>query len=137
LESILLKLQHGQRSSRPRWRRTWQRWRDVIRKSAMGVGAVSLCVMAGVAITYWSMSPRQTLTSKVEPSAAFAEAPQPKPWPIITLPPDTFEQDLAETERLLDSIESHWSNTPDNSAGSDFASDKWSDELLEVQRLLN
>ena len=137
LESILLQLQNGQRSSRLRWRRTWLRWRDVIRKSAIGVGAVSVCVMAGVAMTDWSMIPGQTPTSKPVPGSAVAQAPLPKSSSIITLPPDTFAADLAETQRLLEAIESNGISDSHIKADSDINSDKWHNELHEVQGLLD
>lgn len=137
LESILLQLQNGQRSSRLRWRRTWLRWRDVIRNSAIGVGAVSVCVMAGVAMTYWSMSPGQTPTSKPEPGSAVAQGPLPKSSSIITLPPDTFAADLAETQRLLEAIELDGISDSHIKADSDIDSDKWHNELHEVQGLLD
>ena len=137
LESILLQLQNGQRSSRLRWRRTWLRWRDVIRKSALGVGAVSACVMAGVAITYWSMSPVGTPTSNPTPSPAVIQVPLPKSSPVITLPPDTFGPDLAETQRLLEAIESNWISRPHVRSEMESDSDKWHNELHEVEGLLD
>ncbi len=137
LESILLQLQNGKRSSRLRWRRTWLRWRDLIRKLAMGGGAVSACVMAGVAITYWSMSPGKLPTADPVPSAAVAQVPPPKLSPTIPLPPDKFELDLAETQRLLEAIELNWNIQPSVSAEPNLEPDKWSIELLEVQRRLN
>ena len=137
LESILLQLQNGRRSSRLRWRRTWLRWRDVIRKSAIGVGAVSVCVMAGVAIAYWSMSPVQTPTSNPVPSAADVQVSPPKSSSIITLPPDTFASDLEETQRLLEAIESKSNGQSQIRADLDIESDKWHNGLREVQGLLD
>ena len=88
-------------------------------------------------MTYWSMSPGQTPTSNPAPGSAVAQAPLPKSSSIITLPPDTFAADLAETQRLLEAIESNGISDSHIKADSDINSDKWHNELHEVQGLLD
>ena len=88
-------------------------------------------------MTYWSMIPGQTPTSNPAASAAVAQPALPKSVSIITLPPDTFESDLAETQRLLEAIESDGISDSHIKADSDINSDKWHNELHEVQGLLD
>lgn len=126
LEAILVQLQSGRRSSRIRWRRTWLRWRDGIRRSAIGAVVIFMCVMGGYGLSRFGLnsveSPKE---SDVRPladnkSTGVVSAP-------VLLPPDTFERDLAEIQSLLGTMEEHWKTTPEPRQESD----KWRHDLQE------
>jgi serine/threonine protein kinase len=54
LEAILVQLQSGQRSSRIRWRRTWLRWRNGVRRTVIGAGVICvLCDGRLWTISFW------------------------------------------------------------------------------------
>jgi eukaryotic-like serine/threonine-protein kinase len=118
LESILVQIQNGGRSHRIRWRRTWLRWRDVIRKSTIAVCGIAACVLAGVFLTRWQLNPDTTaiITAEAAKSASVGTIEPPAPVSFVpieqmrpaieaSLPPDTFEPDLAEIIELLDGLE--------------------------------
>jgi eukaryotic-like serine/threonine-protein kinase len=132
LDAILVQLQSGQRSRRVRWRRTWLRWRNVIRKSAMAAGAIGVCVLIGFGLAFWNMPSPPTLTDDPIPPAAATEKPQRFPASIITVPPDTFQQDFAETQYLLDEISAHWNTTLEATDQSDSDTDKWNEQVSEI-----
>lgn len=132
LDAILVQLQSGQCSRRVRWRRTWLRWRNGIRKSAMAAGVIGVCVLLGFGLAFWNMPPVPSITVDSLPPVAGGEQPQTVESSIITLPPDTFEQDLEETQRLLDEIHGSWKAT--NQYRQD--TDMWSYELDELGEML-
>ncbi len=144
LDAILVQLQSGQRSGRVRWRRTWLRWRNVIRNSAMATGMIGICVLIGFGLAFWNMpavptpiaapSPIAELTQRADSTPLVAPAEQPKTVSpsFITLPPDTFAQDLAETQQLLEEISAHWNTTQPATEQLGSESDKWSEQLNEI-----
>jgi len=143
LESILMQLQKGQRSSRIRWRRLWLRWRHVIRKSVMAAGLIGACVLIGFGLAFWNMPkvptpivvPLQSVDST--PPVARAEQSETVSPSIITLPPDTFQQDLAETRNLLDAISEHWNSKLEATERPDSESEKWSEQVNQILEQLN
>ncbi len=66
------------------------------------------------------------------PLVAPAEHPQTVEASIITLPPDTFEQDLAETQNLLEEIFAHWNTMLHASEQSGTESDNWNKQVSEI-----
>ena len=143
LESILLQMQNGQRSSRIRWRRTWLRWRHVIRKSTITVGVIGACVLIGFGLAFWNMPVVSTPIAVPSQRADFippvANAAQSKTVSssFITLPPDTFAKDLSETQNLVEDISVHWNTTQQADEPSDSDSDKWSEQVNEIREHLN
>lgn len=131
LETILVRLQNGQRSGRRRWRRTWVRWRRVGLKTAIGAGIVFACVMAGVVLSRFGMTSVVSPNVHATPSAAITESSS-IPSALVTLPPDTFEHDLAETRSLLETIETHSKVSPEPGDNPD----QWRSELNELTELL-
>jgi serine/threonine protein kinase len=53
LESILARLQNGQRGYRLRWRRSWLRWRGTVGKAARDLSVVVACVLVGIGLSRW------------------------------------------------------------------------------------
>lgn len=127
LEAILVQLQSGQRSSRIRWRRTWLRWRDGVRRTAIGAGVICVCVMVGYGLSRFGMNsvelPKESEVRPLADNKSKGELSAP-----VLLPPDTFERDLAETQSLLGTMEEHWKTTPEPRQESD----KWRQELEEL-----
>jgi len=149
LESILMQLQNRQRSSRIRWRRIWLRWRHVICKFAIMTGVIGICVMIGFGLAFWNISvvstPIAVPTPLAEPlqradsirPVARAEQSETVSPSIITLPPDTFERDLAETRNLLDAISEHWNSRLEATERPDSESEKWSEQVNQILEQLN
>ncbi|MEJ7595621.1 MAG: serine/threonine-protein kinase [Planctomycetaceae bacterium] len=143
LESILIQLQNGHRSSRIRWRRIWLRWRNVIRKSAMAAGVIGICVLIGFGLAFWNMpavpTPRTEPLLRADSIQLEGESPrqQKSPLSIITLPPDTFEQDLAATQNLLNDISVNWNTSPLSSEQSGSESNRWSEQVSEILERIN
>jgi serine/threonine protein kinase len=132
LDAILVQLQSGQRSRRVRWRRTWLRWRTVIRKSAMAAGVIGICVLIGFGLAFWNMPPVPSPKADSIPPVARVEQPKTASPSIITLPPDTFAQDLAETQQLLEEISAHWNTTQQVGEQSGSESNRWSEQISEI-----
>jgi len=149
LDAILVQLQSGQRSRRVRWRRTWLRWRNVIRRSAMAAGVIGVCMLIGFGLAFWNMpqmpsrialpSPMAEPTQRTDsiPPVARAEQPQTASPSFITLPSDTFKKDLAETQQLLEEISAHWNTTLQGSEPLGSESDKWSEQISEIMEQFN
>ena len=131
LEAILVRLQNGQGCGRRRWRRTWLRWRRVILKTAIGGGIVFACVLAGVALSRFGMTSVVSPNVQATPSDAITKSSSIRSA-IITLPPDTFDDDLAATRSLLETIEADLKSTTEPPQNPD----KWRSELNELTELL-
>ncbi len=56
--------------------------------------------------------------------------------PLVYLPPDTFDRDLAEARRLLDSIDSWPSASVPIQVPNAMGEDAWGDDLQAVMELL-
>ena len=131
LEAILVRLQNGQRPGRRRWRRTWLRWRPAALKTAIGAGIVFACVMAGVALSRFGMTSVETPIVEVSPTDSITKSGS-IPSALMTLPPDTFERDLAEARSLLETIEADSKVMLEPSDNHD----KWRSELDQLTELL-
>jgi len=112
-------------------------------------GVIGICVMIGFGLAFWNISvvstPIAVPTPLAEPlqradsirPVARAEQSETVSPSIITLPPDTFERDLAETRNLLDAISEHWNSRLEATERPDSESEKWSEQVNQILEQLN
>ena len=142
LESVLVRLQNGQRSTNLRWRRSWLRWRNAIYRTALAGLAVACCVLVGIGLAELDSDQTQVLQPALnsinESNVAAEVIPTtnvlPKPAPsIIILPPDTFSEELAETNQLLDELHRNWHSPADEVSQP---VDDWRRGLDELRQMI-
>lgn len=160
LDAILVQLQNGQRSRRRSWRRWWLRCRSVVQRGLLAVIAICICVLLGA---LWATDqttgkgrvngntgedavlPMTTGNAAAGNAAAdgvavlgeaFGVDTQSAARPLVYVPPDTFDRDLAETRRLLDAIDSAASASVPVQLPNALGDDPWGDDLQAIKELL-
>ena len=87
--------------------------------------------MAGVALSRFGMTSVETPIVEVSPTDSITKSGS-IPSALMTLPPDTFERDLAEARSLLETIEADSKVMLEPSDNHD----KWRSELDQLTELL-
>ena len=160
LDAILVQLQNGQRSRRRSWRRLWLRYRSVVQRGLLAVAGIFFCVLLGAlwatdktteqgrsngdvhkdAVLPMVVGNTASDDTVSESAAGVDKASdlrtEAAERPLVYLPPDTFDRDLAEARRLLDSIDSWPSASVPIQVPNAMGEDAWGDDLQAVMELL-
>ena len=160
LDAILVQLQNGQRSRRRSWRRLWLRYRSVVQRGLLAVAGIFFCVLLGAlwatdktteqgrsngdvhkdAVLPMVVGNTASDDTVSESAAGVDKASdlrtEAAERPLVYLPPDTFDRDLAEARRLLDSIDSWPSASVPIQVPNAMGEDDWGDDLQAVMELL-
>ena len=118
------------------------RWRNAIYRTALAGLAVACCVLVGIGLAELDSDQTQVLQPALnsinESNVAAEVIPTtnvlPKPAPsIIILPPDTFSEELAETNQLLDELHRNWHSPADEVSQP---VDDWRRGLDELRQMI-
>ncbi len=135
LDELLTELQRGGQLRRRSWKRRWfrmlQQWRGRLTLGAAGLA----CVLLGVWVSRWfggAVVPREVVPPALPVAASASpvssEPPAKLREPII-LDPDTFADDLRETQELLNRIEARDLSQPSPSLDTG-----WEPEVSELRK---
>ena len=140
LDAILLQHQSGFRSRRLRWRRSWLRSRRLVRQSLVAVLLAGACVLTGVGLASWNdvqnVKDGAANDADWEGSAHAAANRSSSFVPILDLPRDTFEADIAEAQRLLNTIDLNWNPTPESIFPANLVNGDWSRDIDTLKNVL-
>jgi hypothetical protein len=117
LAGLLSHMQQGHRLRRRSW---WRHLRQrllrpgspLLKRLPIGLAAAAMCMLIGAAVTQYFVSRSTSVLmgrSAQGPGPAESLSPDSTPRVVTTvprLPPDTFDRDVAEVKRTLESIES-------------------------------
>jgi hypothetical protein len=144
LASLLSHMQQGHRLRRRSW---WRQLRQrylrpggpLLKRLPIGLAAAAVCMLIGAAVTQYFVS-RTTieLAGRFAQGPATAESLSPESGPQVEVnkvvpgpPQDTFDRDVAEVKRTLESIESQELSGPTLVSPGD--NGQWQTDVSELQ----
>jgi eukaryotic-like serine/threonine-protein kinase len=144
LAGLLSQMQQGHRLRRRSW---WRQLRQrhlrpggpLLKRLAIGLAAAAVCMLIGAAVTHYFVSQTtNALARRLGQGLGPTESPSADSTPrgvttvvVPRLPPDTFDRDVAEVKRTLESIESQELSGPILVSPGD--SGQWRTDVSQLQ----
>jgi serine/threonine protein kinase len=145
LESILARLQTGQRSYRLQLRRSWLRWRTTVTTTMRNVCVVMTCVLVGVGLARWyrPVSPivaieGREIVDRADPSKVNQNA-APQKMDLMEqreATPDNFLRELDQVRSAIGELENRWGSGELKNSPHAAGDSQWQRELRDVQAAL-